>query len=130
MNEIVLEWIRKAETDLRVAKKLLELNEENWVIAYHLEQAAEKYLKAFLVAKKRKFMKTHDIKELLELCIQEDKEFEKLKELEIEYLKEYSSNIRYPYFYEPEREEVLESLEKVEKVREFVLKKLDIKTEK
>ena len=43
----VEEWIKKAEADLRIAKKLLELNEETWAIAFHVEQAVEKYLKAF-----------------------------------------------------------------------------------
>ncbi len=124
------DWVKKAETDLRVAKKLLELDEEPWIIAYHIEQAVEKYLKAFLVYKNQRFKKTHNIKELLDLCIKLDKDFEELRKLNIEYLSEYATNVRYPGFYEPTKEEVIEALDIAEKVKDFVLKKLKLEEEK
>ncbi|MFH7904075.1 MAG: HEPN domain-containing protein [Candidatus Aenigmatarchaeota archaeon] len=123
-DKSISEWIEKADTDLRVAKKLFELEEAAWIIAFHSQQAVEKFLKAFLIKNNVKFRKTHDIKELLDLCIQIDKDFEKLKELGIEYLTEYATDIKYPGFYEPSMEEAKEAIEIAEKVKEFVLNKL------
>ena len=120
----VEEWIKKAEADLRIAKKLLELNEETWVIAFHVEQAVEKYLKAFLIKNNKRFRKTHNIKEILDLCIEIDRDFERLRDIDVEYLTEYATSIRYPGFYEPTKDEVLEAIEIAEKVKDFVLKKL------
>ena len=55
MKEEIIEevklWIKKADADLRVAKELLDLNEEPWVITFHAQQAIEKYLKAYLIYK-------------------------------------------------------------------------------
>ena len=123
----VEEWIKKAEADLRIAKKLLELDEESWAIAFHIEQAVEKFLKAFLIYKKRRFRKTHNIKEILDLCIEIDKDFEKLREINVEYLTEYATSVRYPGVYEPSKDEVIEAIEIAEKVREFILKKIKFK---
>ena len=120
------DWIKRAETDLRVAKKLLDAKEETWVIAYHAEQAIEKFLKAFLVYRDIRFRKTHNIKELLDLCVKTDKEFEELSKLDVEYLTVYATEVRYPGFYEPAEEEVIEAIETAEKVREFILKKLGL----
>ncbi|WP_456474041.1 HEPN domain-containing protein [Candidatus Pyrohabitans sp.] len=124
MDKEVDRWLKRADTDLRVAKKLLELNEEPWVIAYHAEQATEKYLKAFLVHEQKRFRKTHNIKELLDKCIEADEEFEKLRQLDVEYLSEYATEVRYPGFYEPTRGEAEEAINVADRVGKFVMGKL------
>jgi HEPN domain-containing protein len=66
--DFVQEWMRKAESDLLAAEYLLTLGQEDYfTAAFHAQQAAEKFLKAFLVRHQIPFGKTHDIKELLEL---------------------------------------------------------------
>ena len=62
----VCEWLRRAEKDLRAAEVLLgeELYEE---AAFHAQQAAEKALKALLVAHRVRPPKTHSIEYLLSL---------------------------------------------------------------
>jgi len=62
----------------------------------------------------------------LELCINEDKDFETLKELGLERFKEYATEFRYPTYSEPSLEEAREAVKIAEKVRELVLKKLNI----
>ena len=42
---------------------------------FHCQQAAEKYLKAFLVKKQIEFTKTHNIMSLLNLCASDDNSF-------------------------------------------------------
>lgn len=67
--DFVQEWVRKAESDLLAAEYLLTLGQEDYfTAAFHAQQAAEKFLKAFLVRHQIPFGKTHDIEELLELA--------------------------------------------------------------
>ena len=127
MTREAIKWLRKADRDLKVAKR--ELESENPVteaVCFHAQQAVEKYLKAFLVHHNRPFRKTHDIAELLHLCSKVDKSFEELMYEKIVKLTVYSVDIRYPgtFDYEPTLEEAREAVEIAEKVREFVLKKL------
>ncbi|MBI5235796.1 MAG: HEPN domain-containing protein [Deltaproteobacteria bacterium] len=66
----VREWTSFADEDLRVARQALKLSSScpYRIVAYHAQQCAEKYLKAFLVYKKKDFPYTHNIARLLELC--------------------------------------------------------------
>ena len=46
--DFVQSWLRKAEGDLRAAERLLEVQQEDYfATAFHAQQAAEKFLKAF-----------------------------------------------------------------------------------
>jgi HEPN domain-containing protein len=67
-RKLVGRWIEKADEDWRTVKCLL--NEEDPlrnIVAFHCQQAAEKYLKAWLTSRNADFPKTHDLKELLAL---------------------------------------------------------------
>src|SRR5271169_3560501 len=71
--DFVQDWIRKAEGDLRAAQHLLAVEEQDYfTAAFHAQQAAEKFLKAFLVCHQIPFGKTHDIQELVELAGTQD----------------------------------------------------------
>jgi len=124
IKEEVKKWIKKAESDLRAAKRSFGFEEDSWIVTFHSQQAIEKLLKAFLTFNQVRFRKTHDILELLEMCIKIDKEFESLFKLDLEKFKEYATEYRYPSYYEPTLEEAKEAIEIAEKVKEFVLKKL------
>ncbi|HEY2726586.1 MAG TPA: HEPN domain-containing protein, partial [Parafilimonas sp.] len=63
-------WFKKAENDLLVIKNNLSADEIPFdACCFHAQQAAEKYLKAYLVSKQIHFPKTHDLQSLLNLCI-------------------------------------------------------------
>jgi len=67
-RELVRQWIEKADQDLAAAVILLEnavLLKP--VIAFHAQQAVEKYLKALLVRHQVNLPKTHDIGAVLSL---------------------------------------------------------------
>jgi len=67
------DWLAKAATDLLVCERLLlEGAEFSEAVAFHAQQAAEKSLKALLVARQVEFPKTHDIERLLELVAHGD----------------------------------------------------------
>jgi len=58
-REFVQQWLDKAEAGFGVAEQL--------VAAFRCQQAAEKFLKAFLVEHEIEFPKTHNIADLLGL---------------------------------------------------------------
>jgi HEPN domain-containing protein len=67
-RKIVAEWLHKADADFDLASHLLaEGALFPGAIAFHSQQAAEKYLKAFLALRQVAFPKTHDLQELLDL---------------------------------------------------------------
>lgn len=68
----VREWLAHADDDLRFAHIGLTISGEQpppyHLIAYHAQQCAEKYLKAYLLRRGVDFPRTHNISTLLELC--------------------------------------------------------------
>jgi HEPN domain-containing protein len=64
--DFVQQWLRKAESDLKAARILLDTQMDDYFLsAFHSQQAAEKFLKAYLVSNQVEFRKTHDLEELL-----------------------------------------------------------------
>jgi len=125
-KQLVKEWLRKADRNLIAAKH--ELMQEGLItedVCFNCQQAAEKYLKAFLVARQIYFNKIHDIKEILALCIKEEPAFETLSYEEIEELTDYAVDVRYPgLILEPTREESEEAVRSAEVTKEFVYEAL------
>ncbi len=73
-RKLVQEWIAKAEQDLKAAEALL-LGEPplTYPSCFHSQQAAEKYIKAFLTWHQVEFPKTHAFGELLDLVSKVDR---------------------------------------------------------
>lgn len=125
IGQLVEQWIKIAERDLRTAKQGLEAHELiTDTTCFHCQQAAEKYLKAFLVKNQIEFSKTHNIMSLLNLCATVDQAFK--EELAVaDVLTDYAVEIRYPDdWYEPTIEETRQAYEIALKVKDFVLKKI------
>lgn len=116
-------WITKAENDLKSAKKLIEGTDPIYDTSiYHAQQCAEKALKAYLSYKDQPIQKTHDVQFLVELCIELDGIFESIMEDAI-LLNPYSTLFRYPdIILEPEKEDVIDAIEKAENILHFVKK--------
>lgn len=67
-HRLVQEWRRKANEDFAVAEYLVSSTRPYYgAVGFHAQQAAEKYLKAFLVHHQIEFPKTHDLDRLLDL---------------------------------------------------------------
>lgn len=79
---VVLEWLYKADQDFGFAKDSLEKENLPYFdqICWLLHQAAEKYLKAYIVRFDLEFRKEHDLEKLLEICMTHDVDLDKLKE--------------------------------------------------
>jgi HEPN domain-containing protein len=106
-SEFVKQWLAKANEDLLVVEKLTE----DEIIAtssvcFHCQQAAEKFLKAFLIAHGVEIRKTHNIEYLLSECSEIDKGFSVIDPKE---LSDFGVDVRYPGdMYIPDVHETLE----------------------
>lgn len=93
--DIINEWMTLADHDLDVAKLARDhLPEYYEIIAFHCQQAVEKYFKAFLIFLDIEPIKTHDLLYLQDM-INRQKELP-LDINKISQLQEYSVEIRYP----------------------------------
>ena len=120
-DEMVIEWLRRAEDDLRLAELALGASPPVcWGAAFHAEQAAEKWLKAVLTFRGVEFERTHDIDYLLELCVGVEPGAERLRGRATQ-LTDFAVEARYPF---PRREateaESREALEIAREVGRFV----------
>lgn len=97
MNELVKEWIKKAESDYHSALREYRARKfPNYDAAgFHAQQCVEKYLKAILQLKNIRFEKVHDLLALLKLCLPVEPELELHKEL-LAYLNPFAIAFRYP----------------------------------
>lgn len=97
MNELLREWIEKAEGDFATAERELRVRKFiNYdAVCFHAQQMAEKYLKAFLFKNGVDFPKTHNLRELLELCLPLDASLDLQRDLLI-HLDRYAVHYRYP----------------------------------
>jgi HEPN domain-containing protein len=90
------EWLAKAGEDYCFAQVNLEEQKPFWAqICFHYHQAAEKYLKAYIVAHDLVFRKAHDLILLLQICAARDPTVETLRPA-CEYLTAYYVETRYP----------------------------------
>ena len=122
-NKIFKEWIEKADEDFGFASINLNNPSNPYYaqICYHFQQAAEKYLKAYIVAYSLEFKKIHDLPELLRICMKKESSFSSISQ-ECEFLTDYYIDTRYPVHWptKVDRKEVKEAKVSAEKIGSFV----------
>ncbi|MBN1287344.1 MAG: HEPN domain-containing protein [Anaerolineae bacterium] len=89
-------WIEKAEQDYQMAYAAMQMETSLFdMVCFHAQQCVEKLLKAFLVQRQVFFPKTHDLKEIYELCRPAGFDLV-LDEADLDRLSDYAVLIRYP----------------------------------
>jgi HEPN domain-containing protein len=95
-SEHARRWIEKARSDLLNADNNLAARKVPYdTVCFHCQQAAEKLLKAFLVARGREYPITHNLFVILEEILEYDSSAESLREA-LALLNPYSVEVRYP----------------------------------
>ncbi len=91
------------------------------IIGFHAQQAAEKQLKALLMAKNIPYRRTHDLRELIDLIKDNGIEFPESL-MDIRTLSPFAVEFRYDYIPSEEEEPFnrLKALELVQKLRKWV----------
>ena len=123
---IIEEWISKADEDFEFAQ--INFKEEkpfHAQICFHFQQAAEKYLKAYIIANELEFTKIHDLSVLLNQCEKNDASFKKLID-ECEYLTAFYIETRYPVHWPVHltRQQTEKAYNAAKNIRSFTKQKL------
>ncbi|MGP1454984.1 MAG: HEPN domain-containing protein [Treponema sp.] len=122
----VKEWIRYADMDVLSANHLNEIQypKPREIICYHCQQAAEKMLKALILAYDGELQKTHD----LGLLVDKLSEFVTLSEdilNSADSLTPYGVKIRYPQELNIKEQHVLKALSDMKTLYDFVASKIN-----
>ncbi len=88
------DWYRKAALDVRRSEILVDHDDPEGA-AFHLQQALEKYLKGYLIAKGWPLKRIHDLEDLLDYAVDYDESLETFRSL-CQEITEYYIEERYP----------------------------------
>lgn len=122
LNDLARGWILKARSDLSNARRTLDSEGPYDTACFHCQQAAEKYFKAFLSWLGKEIPKTHDIEELLSLCIETDVTFSTMN-ISPEQLTTYAVEMRYDADFWPDREVAEDAIKQIEKIETLLEQK-------
>ena len=122
-NEILQQWLNKGKEELMSAEYLSTMRHPtpDETICYLCQQSAEKYLKGFIFSHDIEPEKTHDLKDLLEVCKIYNKEFSTL-DSGAYILTRYAVLPRYPNELGVTEEDMKNAIAYAKSVQEFVLK--------
>ena len=121
----VKEWIRFADMDVLSANHLNEIQYPKplEIICYHCQQAAEKMLKALIIANDGELQKTHDLGLLTDI-LSEFVTFPVNVLNSADELTPYGVKIRYPQELNIEESHVTKALSNMKAVYDFVAEKI------
>jgi HEPN domain-containing protein len=120
--DVVRGWLRKAESDLLALDASLEAGALD-AASFHAQQAAEKYLKAFLTHAGVEFPFTHNLAKLIEVSATVDPSLRELLPV-VEPLTPYAVGSRYDSEFWPEEEEIVDARDRALKVKSAVLTRM------
>jgi len=121
-RDLVQGLLRKAESDLNALEGVLSTGAMD-AACFHAQQAAEKFLKAFLTFSKTEYPFTHNLSKLVELCVGRDPSFQSLMAL-VEPLTPYAVELRYDHDFWPSGDTADEARHAALAVKRFVLERL------
>lgn len=116
-------WILKAQSDLADARRTLRSDGPFDTACFHCQQAAEKYLKAFLSFHGKQIPRTHDLEEILPICQKIDHTLVPMK-MNPEELTSYAVEMRYDAEFWPDKKVVEDALAQVEEIEKAIRKRL------
>ena len=121
----IMLWIEKANSDFTAARYLSENMRpvSTEIVCFHCQQAAEKYLKAFLVCNDHEPPKTHDLTELIKLCCEFDSNFSVLDQ-KCNFLLPFAARTIYPGSIDPEENDMKIALNYADDIIKYVKAKV------
>ena len=124
-SQIITEWLKKADEDYEFAVSVVDDSTFYAQICFHFHQAAEKYLKSFIIAIELEFKKIHDLLVLLKMCSGKDPALEKLNE-DCKRLNRFYIDTRYPVHWPTRytKEEALKAQNATQHIRNAIKESL------
>ncbi len=120
--DLVRGYLRKAGGDCLAMQASLTAGAMD-AACFHAQQAAEKYLKAFLTEWSVDFPFSHNLAKLVELCATLDPAFKSLHSLVVP-LTPYAVELRYDADFWPTAESAQEAIASALSVKDFILSRL------
>ena len=118
-KELVSEWFRFADADIDTALLLKDMRPQHYeIICYHCQQAAEKYLKGFLISKDQMPPRTHDLTDVCNLCLKYNNDFLDLLP-QCSFLKRFAVQPRYPEEMHITSTDVAQAVKSILEIRDF-----------
>ena len=127
--KVVQEWLQKADEDFGFAEYALKDTTFYAPICFHFQQSAEKYIKAFIIARELPFKKTHTLIALLKICKEEGYDLDLLTDA-VNFLDGCYVDTRYPVHWPSDysREKAVAAREAADKVRAVIKDSLQFNT--
>ena len=119
-TDLVKGWLLKAESDLTNARLCLAAGQALDTVCFHAQQAAEKYIKAHLLANEIEFPFIHNLEKLVELCEQRDPSFQNIRTLS-QGLTPYAVELRYDDEFWPSTDTARQALDAALAIKDFVM---------
>ncbi len=125
-KKLAKEWFNNGQKDIGDAEFLLKNNRALENIAFHVQQAAEKYLKGFLIYHNWKLEKIHDLVKLLEEAVKIDKPFSRFR-APMRKITNFYFESRYPVGYKVDytKQELKAAIQQTKKMINLIKKKLN-----
>lgn len=127
--DLVRGWLLKAESDLTSAELCLDAGKALDTVCFHAQQAAERFIKAYLIAQGIDFPFIHNLEKLIELGAQHDPDFISIKSLGQE-LTPYAVELRYDSEFWPEAATAGQALDAALTIKKFVMDRLPLEMKK
>ncbi len=120
-NKIFKEWLKKAEEDFGFARTSLKETKYYAQICFHFHQAAEKFLKAFIIANHLEFRPVHNLIELLNICRDKNHKIEEIEEA-CRFLNPFYIDTRYPVHWPThyDKETANNAMKSAKKIRDWI----------
>src|SRR5437899_8942586 len=126
MKKLTAAWIRKAESDFRVAKNLAGMRPAaHDEVCFHSQQAAEKFFKALLQEWGLPVPKIHELDDLLTMLLPRDVTLQIVRR-GLRGLSRFAVDYRYPGFHANVRK-AQASLHRAERIRVQVRARLGLR---
>ena len=124
VHDLAKEWLRYAQSDLNTASHMFYNvhPKETEISCYHSQQCAEKSLKAYLVSKNITPPYTHDLVELVNLCLIQESGFSVMLPFCIS-LNPYGVAVKYPNELAVDEVIAKKAIADAKKVYDFVISK-------
>ena len=125
--ETVKAWVEKGDHDLGTAQiTYLHIPKYRDTIAFHCQQAGEKYLKSYLIFLEIPFKRTHDLIFILGLISQKNNVTKETYDKAAE-LKNFAVEIRYPdTIIDLSEQDIQKAILLAKEFREYVLSRMEI----
>jgi len=118
-GDLAEKWLKMAEEDLAGAELWINAASTLAGACFHCQQAAEKSLKAWLIAHDVETPKTHKLEELIELCLKKEPRFGEVA-AEAKALTPYAIKGRYDADFWPSMDQAHTALEQAHRIYQFV----------